>query len=263
MIKNIFAFADLHIRNHQYHDVYKEQSKKMLLEIQKLIKSSGTKYEENRIVFAGDWNHQKVNISPELMSIGGKLLRHLVKLAPVKFILGNHDLLENNQDRMDSVTPIVELINEKNIEIFYESKCSIDDNVIWCPYAIKEENKRPNIEDYKDDNRTKIGIFHGPIDGLKTDLKYKIESDIDANHFDGLDYTICGDIHKRHVLYNKEKNPVIMIGSLIQQNYGESVDKHGFLHINLETKKYEFHDIENENNFVTLTIDNIEKFLNG
>jgi DNA repair exonuclease SbcCD nuclease subunit len=32
----------------------------------------------------------------------------LEEIAPVVLIAGNHDLLENNKDRMDSLTPMVQ-----------------------------------------------------------------------------------------------------------------------------------------------------------
>ena len=81
-----------------------------------------------------------------------------------------------------------------------------------------------------------IGLYHDPIVGLKTDVGYEFEDGQEVSIFDGLDWTLCGDIHKREVLKVNDR-PVIMVGSLLQQNFGESVDKHGFCIVDIEKDK--------------------------
>jgi 3',5'-cyclic AMP phosphodiesterase CpdA len=64
------------------------------------------KREEIRIVVAGDLV-QKIIVSNEQIMLC-LVLRKLEEIAPVVLIAGNHDLLENNKDRMDSLTPMVQ-----------------------------------------------------------------------------------------------------------------------------------------------------------
>jgi predicted MPP superfamily phosphohydrolase len=78
--------------------------------------------------------------------LGAWFLRKLEEIAPVVLIAGNHDLLENNKDRMDSLTPMVQFLPDKEINYFKESKCYLDNNIVWCVYSIFEENAKPDIE---------------------------------------------------------------------------------------------------------------------
>ena len=54
-----------------------------------------------------------------------------------------------------------------------------------------------------------------------------------------------------------------MIGSTIQQNYGESIGKHGFGVYNLETDEYSFVDLHNPKPFLSFKIKSFEEILNG
>ena len=53
----------------------------------------------------------------------------------------------------------------------------------------------------------------------------------------------------------RKKARVTYGGSLIQQNFGETLDKHGFLVWDLETKEYEAIDIQNDYGYYTLDVD--------
>jgi hypothetical protein len=71
---------------------------------------------------------------------------------------------------------------------------------------------------------------------------------------------LCGDIHKRQVFMVDETKPVIMVGSFIQQNFGETVSQHGFNIVKINNDKllsYEFHDIENPVKYLTFKITDI------
>jgi hypothetical protein len=169
------------------------------------------KREEIRIVVAGDLVHQKIVISNEQLLLGTWFLRKLEEIAPVVMIAGNHDLLENNKDRMDSITPMVQFLPDKDINYFKDSKCYLDDNIVWCVYSIFEGNSRPNIEAARaqfGNDKTYIGLFHGPLIGSTTDIGYEIEHGYNLNIFEGCDMVMCGDIHKRGVLNFKESKEI-------------------------------------------------------
>ena len=53
-----------------------------------------------------------------------------------------------------------------------------------------------------------------------------------------------------------------MVGSLIQQNFGESINKHGFCIVDLENDEYKFQDIENKWGFYSFKIKSIEDIEN-
>ena len=209
MIKKIVHLADIHIRTMRMHDEYKEVFVKLISQVTDLVKEY--KREEVRIVIAGDLVHQKIIISNEQLILGTWLLRKLEEIAPVIIIAGNHDLLENNKDRMDSITPMVQFLPDAEINYFKDSNCFLDDNVVWCVYSIFEENKRPDIESARiefGDDKTYIGLFHGPLIGSSTDIGYVINHGYNLEIFEGCDIVMCGDIHARSTLKYKQKNEV-------------------------------------------------------
>jgi DNA repair exonuclease SbcCD nuclease subunit len=226
---------------------------------------SGYEREEVRIVVAGDLVHQKIVISNEQLILGTWFLRKLEEIAPVILIAGNHDLLENNIGRMDSVSPMVQFLGDKEISFFKESKCYLDDNIVWCPYSIFEENARPDIESARvefGDDKTYIGLFHAPLINAKTDIGYEIDHGAELDIFEGCDMVMLGDIHKRQA-FNHKGILIAYPSSLIQQNFGENISKHGFLFWDVETKTFTEHDVENKSPYYQFKITSLEDIENG
>jgi hypothetical protein len=160
MVKAVIHLADIHIRTFRLHDEYKDVFKTLIKDIKVLVE--GYDRDEIRVVIAGDLVHQKIIISNEQLILGTWLLRSLEQIAPVVIIAGNHDLLENNKDRMDSITPMVQFLPDENINYFKESKCYLDDNIVWCVYSIFENNERPDIESARAEfgpDKTYIGLL--------------------------------------------------------------------------------------------------------
>jgi predicted MPP superfamily phosphohydrolase len=133
MVKKIVHLADIHIRTFRMHDEYRDVFKTLISDLTGLL--SEYKRDEIRIVIAGDLVHQKIVISNEQLMLGTWFLRELEKIAPVVMIAGNHDLLENNKDRMDSISPMVQFLPDQEINYFKESKCYLDGDVVWCVYS--------------------------------------------------------------------------------------------------------------------------------
>ena len=259
MIKKIIHIADLHIRTIQMHELYKEQFETLIDEIREHnIKwhQEGIKYEEIRIVVAGDIAHQKINISNEQLLLTSWLLKELSKYGKVVIIPGNHDFLENNTQRMDSITPVVQLLDDPTIIYYKDSGDYIDENIQWVVYSLYQHNARPEFT--KDESKLTIGLFHGPIMGLSTDMGFQFEDAYDQLNFVDLDLLLCGDIHKRQTFTLPGGGKAIMIGSMIQQNFGESVKYHGYGIYDVASDEYTFHDLPNEQPFLHFNITDIK-----
>lgn len=56
----------------------------------------------------------------------------------------------------------------------------------------------------------------------------------------------------------KKLIPIIQIGSLIQQNFGETVRKHGYGVYDVEKDEYNFVDLPNPKPFLSLYINSID-----
>ena len=265
MVKKIIHIADIHIRTIQMHDLYRTQFEILLKEIGvKFLEwaDEGISHNEIRIVIAGDIAHQKINISNEQLLLTSWFLRELTNYGKVIIIPGNHDFLENNVQRLDSITPVVELLNNPHITYLKDSGDYVDTDggVQWVVYSLYQHNVRPEFT--KQEGLLTVGLFHGPIMGLSTDLGYEFEDAYDRLNFVDLDLLLCGDIHKRQQFTLPNGGKAIMVGSLIQQNFGETVKHHGYGIYDVETDEYTFHDLPNEQPFLHFSINDIKDIEN-
>jgi DNA repair exonuclease SbcCD nuclease subunit len=164
-------------------------------------------------------------MTPELINFIVWVLEECSKISKTILIIGNHDFLENNMERIDALSPVIDSLNNENIKYYMESGVYVDENIDWVVYSLRNHNVRPEIDK---SNNVKIGLFHGPIQGLTTDIGYKFDDGYDTDRFGGCDLVLCGDIHKRQIFDIPNGKKAYMIGSTIQQNFGESVRRHGY-----------------------------------
>lgn len=191
MIKKLVHFSDLHIRLFKDHDLYRSILTDMLNQFKEI--------KPDRIVFTGDLVHSKNQLTPELIEMVSWLLTECSKIAKTIIIPGNHDANLRNDDRLDSITPIVDSLNNKNIVYNKNRGVYEDENVSWCVYSQFQGNIPPDLNVA---TGIKVGLFHGPIQGMKTDLGFDFgEEAYDVEKFNGLDIVLCGDIHKRQTKY--------------------------------------------------------------
>jgi len=205
MVKKVLHLADVHIRTYRMHSEYEAMFEELYSTVAKLTEDY--EYDEVRIVIVGDLVHQKITISNELLIMTSGFLSELAKFAPLVVVAGNHDLLENNKDRVDSITPMVLLMNNPNIHYYKGKECYLDENIVWCNYSIFEHNERPDIEAARElygNDKKYIGLYHAPIVGFSTDIGYVFETGTQLTHFSGCDAVMCGDIHKRNCAYHTE-----------------------------------------------------------
>jgi DNA repair exonuclease SbcCD nuclease subunit len=252
MIKKLVHFSDLHIRLFKDHDLYRSILKEMFKQFEDI--------NPDRIVFTGDLVHSKNQMTPELIEMVSWILTECSKISKTIIIPGNHDFLVNNVERLDALTPIIDSLKDENIVYYKDRGVYEDDNISWCVYSQYQGNIPPDISEAKG---IKIGLFHGPISGLKTDLGFEFgEEAYDVEKFDGLETVLCGDIHKR-AEFQFGTGKGYMIGSTIQNNIGESIGRHGFGSYNVETKEYTYTDLFNPKPFLKFFITSYEDLENG
>ena len=253
MIKRLVHFSDLHIRLFKDHELYRNILKQALSEWKTLA--------PDRILFSGDLVHSKNQLTPELIEFVRWFLIECSKISKIILIPGNHDFLTSNLERLDSLTPIISSLNNPNIVYYRDRGIYEDENVSWCVYSQFQGNIPPEIDTAKG---YKIGLFHGPINGLKTDLGFDFgEEAYDTKKFNGLDIVLCGDIHRRTVFEIPNGKKGIMIGSTIQNSMGESISNHGYGVYNIETDQYDFIDLPNPKPFLKFYIESIDVLVTG
>jgi DNA repair exonuclease SbcCD ATPase subunit len=248
-LKKIYHIADVHIRNVKRHNEYRQVFEKMFDEIRK----RGT--DDSIIYLAGDIAHAKLEMSPELLKEISWLFTECSKLCDTILITGNHDCNMNNLDRLDVLTPIVEALNLPNFHYLRDTQVYSIGGVDFGVFSIFDDKKNWPKADTLFGNK-KIALFHGPVDNSQTDIGYVVSSrHFTTEMFDGYDLALLGDIHKRQQMISPKGCKVVYAGSLVQQNFGETLDKHGFLVWDLDTMNYEEVDIQNDYGYYTLDID--------
>ena len=249
-LKKIYHIADVHIRNVKRHNEYRQVFEKMFDEIRKRGR------EDSIIYLAGDIAHAKLELSPELVREISWLFTECSKLCETILITGNHDCNMNNSDRLDVLTPIVEALNLPNFTYLRDTQVYGIGGVDFAVFSIFDNKDNWPKADTLSGNK-KIALFHGPVDNSQTDIGYVVSSrHFTTDMFDGYDLALLGDIHKRQEMISPKGCKVVYAGSLVQQNFGETLDKHGFLVWDLDTMSYEAVDIHNDYGYYTMDIDN-------
>ena len=249
-LKRIYHIADIHIRNVKRHKEFREVFYSMFDE----IKKRGT--EDSIIYLAGDIAHAKLEMSPELLKEISWLLTECTKHCETILIAGNHDCNMNNSDRLDVLTPIVDALKLPNLHYLRDTQVYGIGDVDFAVFSIFDNKNNWPKADTLFANK-KIALFHGPVDNSQTDIGYVVSSrHFTTDMFDGYDLALLGDIHKRQEMISPSGCKVVYAGSLVQQNFGETLDKHGFLVWDLDTMTYEEVDIQNDYGYYTMDIIN-------
>jgi len=249
-LKRIYHIADIHIRNVKRHKEFREVFYSMFDE----IKKRGT--EDSIIYLAGDIAHAKLEMSPELLKEISWLLTECTKHCETILIAGNHDCNMNNSDRLDVLTPIVDALKLPNLHYLRDTQVYGIGDVDFAVFSIFDNKNNWPKADTLFANK-KIALFHGPVDNSQTDIGYVVSSrHFTTDMFDGYHLALLGDIHKRQEMISPSGCKVVYAGSLVQQNFGETLDKHGFLVWDLDTMTYEEVDIQNDYGYYTMDIIN-------
>ena len=251
MVTKIIAVSDLHIRKLIGLDEAKEQLGKFIEECKRVVAENGV--ESTRIVIAGDLLHSKLSTSGEMYQVLFWFLSGLNDVCQTIIIAGNHDLNMSNLDRVDSITPVFDMCDFKNVkyldrELGYKSGPYVDDNIVWCLYSTFDNFNGPNdmkVLKSKYSDKTFVGLFHGDLNGAKNAAGAALTG-LEPKHFAGTDFVIAGHIHKTQEISKKDIK-IVYCGSLIQQNFGEDVSGHGYITWDVEDKTWALTEIPNEN----------------
>lgn len=264
-INHIYHISDIHVHLQSKHKEYQQVFNNLYhyLKNEKLNEENLN----NVIVITGDILHSKTELTPECIELTRNFFNNLSLIFPLIFIAGNHDVNLSNSERLDSLTPIYNGLDDK-CNCFYLKDTGLYsfNNVLFSVSSIRDydiiDPEEIKKSDFYTEDMKLICLFHGRVDGVilfnKTSLEGEINSKtnktITPSSFNGYDLTLLGDIHKRQYLDNNKT--IAYAGSLIQQNHGESLNNHGLIKWNVNTKESKFIDIENPYGYVTIEIIN-------
>lgn len=253
-----FAFiSDIHWRGITRHEEYTQAFNKLFNQLK-------TEVKPDYILCGGDIFHTKTQgITPEVIEKITWMFNELALIAPVYSILGNHDGNLTNDNRQDTISPIVAAINNPRIVLFKKSGNYIlpNTNINLCVLSCFDEAGWSTVE--TDEDLINIAMFHGSVRGCETDSDWVMtHGEAEISMFERFDFAFLGDIHKEQFLGYRSHNGVTRDmkpwigypGSLIQQNYGEGNVKgyHVWEIRSADDWDVTFHQIPNDFQFVTV-----------
>ena len=249
--------SDVHWRGITRHDEYTQVFTELFRQLREEVKP-------DYILCGGDIFHTKTqNITPEVIEKITWMFNELALIAPVYSILGNHDGNLTNDNRQDTISPIVAAINNPRIVLFKKSGNWIipNTNINLCVLSCFDEAGWNNVQ--TDHDLINIAMFHGSVRGCATDSEWVMtHGEAEISMFERFDFALLGDIHKQQFLgyrshdgITRDMKPWIGYpGSLIQQNYGEDVVKgyHVWDIRSADDWDVTFHQVANDYQFITV-----------
>lgn len=239
--------SDIHIYNRRYHKEFLQVANKLYTKI--------SKARPDHILVSGDIFHVKGTMSPEAVQIAGDFFRSLADIAPTIVTVGNHDCLQSNLGRLDSISPIVSALNHPDLTYAkYTQVIDLDDKYDITILGILDEDEWENVKP-RDNGKTHLVTFHGSVTGVTSDTGWVLEhGDIDFEILSQYDYGLLGDIHESQNVQDNDR--FRYAGSLCQNNHGEKNNK-GFLVWEFGSNDhwtYKHHHIPNPKPFLTVEL---------
>ena len=283
MIHNIIHISDIHIRSgdskkaryDEYISVFNNLAESVAEQSSILNKSAV-------IVITGDIFHDKNRIGPSGLEAATYLLQKLAPLATVIIIRGNHDYRQDHPCEHDMISALVSY-NIPNVIYFdrtdvhkfqniYFGLTAIQDTLLYGSTSGIANNLPPfpvvnSVTGCTDVGTYKVALFHGTINGCTLQNGSKTTRDgYPIDWFKGYDAILLGDIHLQQVSrasiidntsctlphtsicqtysYN-DQIPWGYSGSLLQQDFGETIKGHGYVLWNLHDKSIHVFHIKN------------------
>ena len=162
----IYHISDIHIRVLSRHVEYKEVFNNLysFLEEEK---------EEIIISITGDIMHSKDILKPETILLCRNFMKELSRFGTVIVIAGNHDMLENNEHRLDSLSAV---LLDLPVHYLYETNAYKFGNLIISTSSLIDKKFLRRDQIIVEEDIPVICMYHGTISGSRTDCGYIMEN---------------------------------------------------------------------------------------
>ena len=264
-VKKIAHFADIQLRRGSRHEEFKQVFLRVYDDLRK--------EKPDRIYLAGDIFHNKIDMSPNLVLITNQFFSELSKIAPVDIIPGNHDLNLSQLSQGDTILSIIDplyngVVVRENDDattdywkqygdrygIFYFPESgyyNIDSETVYGHYSCID-GKILNLTQ-KDPQKNYIALYHGQVyESMNDNGSMNMGHDLlKIEAFNNFDIVAMGDIHEHQTF--RDNHSMAYPGSLIQQGYGESIEK-GYIVWDVEDRSFRKKYIPNDYGFAKISI---------
>ena len=251
----IYHMADIHVTN--YNDRY-DEFEEIFKKIYKILEDDKR---EKIIIIGGDLFDNKLTMKTYTLTFVSLFISNLVKYGELIIFDGNHDMNMVNDKVESTISSMLTLPKKLNINGI-ERIHYLNENKIYKIKGInfglttmftKEVTK---IENKKVDE-VYVGLYHGKVYGAKTDLEYKINENncyFRTTDFKDYDIVCLGDIHKHQFLDTNKR--IAYSSSLIQKDFGETVNNHGLIIWDLNKLEGIFTPIKNGYCMINCKVEN-------
>lgn len=265
MISKVFHLADLHIRKGNVDESRFDEYFNVFENCIDKIESSFIK-ESSIAVVCGDIFHHKLQISSNGIILFNFFISKLASLMPIFIIQGNHDLIQENADNNNDLIKAILTNTISNVYYINETGNFVYQNINFGMVSIKDILKKhassglteslPPFPEPKP-GYCNIALSHCTVKNSNLHNYTKSLDGIPLEWFKGYDIAMLGDIHLQSTKYNKTNNLYYGYpGSLVQQDFGESLFNHGFLEWNIDTISVCKHHVFNKVGRVNVKLDN-------
>ena len=215
---HIYHLSDIHIRPNRH-----QEYRKVFAQVYDYLRA-----EQGIIVITGDLMHKKGQTGASYL-LAREFLKTLRAIMPVILIPGNHDITS-----LDQIEDILGIIDDIDVVYIRDTESFVAHGLKFLHLSLV----RPlayNLAKIQQTTKDHIVLYHGDV----------IRGPLRTDHVCDFRMTLLGDLHEqmigKHGAYP---------GSLIQQNYGESLC-HGLVKWDLETNSPSPVNFQNETVFIT------------
>lgn len=288
MLTSIVHLSDIHIRiGDAVKSRYQEYNNVFENLFTSLTHQTSIKNKTTIIVITGDMFHHKNKVEPYALELAITLLQGLSSLAPVYIIRGNHDYRQDIPTEHDMITALmsyhidnVTYLDKTDIytvQNIFIGLVAIQDTLLYGSTSGISSNLPSFPVPPKIDGHYSVALFHGSISGstLQNGTVNPTLHGYPIEWFQGYDTILLGDIHvqqiKRSTVIESKKeslptsthsqtysysspSPWGYPGSLIQQDFGESIFGHGYIIWDLQNRLIHTYHVHNPFGFVKLRI---------
>ena len=220
----VAIFSDLHLGVHSNSSDWHNYAVEWALWFRDEWRVKGIK----DLIFAGDWHHNRSEISVNTLQISADILDILSEFNLIA-ITGNHDIYYKHRTDVNSLSIFK---SRKNVTVLekYEIVEAFDKKISFCPWntATKDIEESDLIVGHFEIETFKMNTYKTCEEGVKVkDLLKKSE------------LVISGHFHTRH-----EKKfgagTILYVGNPFQMDFGDAGNQKGYHILDLDTMEYEF-----------------------